>query len=70
MITLITKARVQITVEIEASGFWGSDCTMGQIIHQASQSALGQLRHSLSGYKIVGDPTVTAFTTIGEKNAQ
>ena len=32
------KARVQITVEIEASS-WGEDCSIGQLYKQAAESA-------------------------------
>lgn len=63
---MITKATVQVTVEIEASGSWGSDCSMDQIIRQASESAVGQIRNALHKHRIIGEPAVTTITNIAD----
>lgn len=61
---MITKATVQVTVEVEASGCWGPECSMEQVIRQASESAVGQIRNALTRYRIVGDPAVTTITNV------
>ncbi|WP_223566891.1 hypothetical protein [Agrobacterium tumefaciens] len=63
---MITKATVQVTVEIEASGSWDANCSMDQIIRQASESAVGQIRNSLHKYRIIGEPSVTTITNIAD----
>ncbi len=63
---MITKATVLLSVEVEASGTWGPECSMEQIIRQASESAIGQIRNSLTRYRIVGDPAVTTITNAAE----
>lgn len=39
-----TRARVQVTLEIDVSDTWGPDCDLGQVFKQASDSAIGVLR--------------------------
>lgn len=63
---MITKATVQVTVEVDASGSWGPECSMEQIIRQASESAVGQIRGSLHKFRLIGDPAVTAITNIAD----
>jgi len=63
---MITKATVQVTIEVEASSTWGPECSMDQIVRQASESAIGQIRHSLHKYRIIGDPSVTTVTNMVE----
>ena len=60
-------ARVTVTVEIRVDDAWGEDCSMGQIVRQATESARGVLsrmrkkpEHPLP-FTIVGEPTVKAI---------
>ena len=39
-----TRARVQVTLEIDVSDCWGPDCALDQVFRQASESAIGILR--------------------------
>lgn len=64
---MITKATVQVTIEVEASGDWGPECSMEQIIRQASESAIGQIKNSLHKHRIIGDPSVTTVTNKVER---
>lgn len=38
------SASVQVTVEVQADGAWGSDCTLAQVHKQAKEDIEGQLR--------------------------
>lgn len=63
------KARVQITVEVEASS-WGEDCSIGHLYKQAAESAvctlIAALKNSVHGrVVIVGEPKVIAVITEG-----
>ncbi len=41
---IVTRARVQVTLEIDVSDHWGPDCALDQVFKQASDSAIGILR--------------------------
>ena len=61
------KARVQITVEVEASS-WGEDCSIGQLYKQAAESARGTLIAALKPGEhgrvtIIGEPKVIGIIT-------
>jgi len=60
-------AKVQITVEVEASGAWGPDCSIGQLYNQAEESAKGSLANLFSAqgksFRIVGSPKVLGIMT-------
>jgi hypothetical protein len=59
-------ARVQVTVEVEASA-WGDDCSIGQLYKQAAESGLETVRNTLNKagtpHRIVGEPKVLAVLT-------
>ena len=62
-------ARVQLTVELETSG-WGDDCTIGQLHDQAAKDALSKMRiisanSHKAGYSfvIIGEPKVIGILT-------
>lgn len=62
------KARVQVTIEVEAS-VWGDDCTIGQLYKQAASdgvTAVSKLLHQTSGATIVGHPNVIGIITEAE----
>ena len=60
------KARVQITVEVEASS-WGEDCSIGQLYKQAAETAIGIVRSGMlkqpTLWKLVGEPKVIGVIT-------
>jgi hypothetical protein len=62
------KARVQITVEVEASA-WGEDCSIGQLYKQAAESATETLLKVLKTstdcgrIAIIGEPKVIGVLT-------
>ena len=62
---MTTTARVQVTIDITVPSTWGDDTTVAQVRNQASEDALGMLRHVEAKYdiKVIGKPTVTAVTT-------
>ncbi len=76
-----TRARVQVTVEIDVPDAWGGDCTVAQVFVQAKDSAIGILRWHfiVDGFtnagptdmasrpkvSIVGEPIVLAIHTEG-----
>lgn len=67
-------ARVTLTIEVEAGQAWGTECTVEQIHKQAKEAVLGKLRNGIGvakqeqrGYKIIGDPKVTAVLTHEER---
>lgn len=43
-----TKARVQVTVELELTGTWGGDCPTEQIFKQGGEEAIQTLREVLN----------------------
>lgn len=64
---LTTKARVQLTIEVESDSYWGPDSTAQQIFDQAASGALGRLRNSLEGYIVIGEPVVTMVTSVEDR---
>ena len=71
-----TRARVRVTLEIDVPGTWGDDCTTGQVVKQATDSALGTIARGVTiggrpgsdtdpktrGWAVViGTPEVTAI---------
>lgn len=58
------KARIQITVEIEAASPWGEECSIGQLHTQAANEAkaflMGKLATVIPGARIIGEPKVIA----------
>jgi hypothetical protein len=61
------KARVQLTVEVEASS-WGGECSIGQLYKQAAESARGTLIAALKPGEhgrvtIIGEPKVIGIIT-------
>lgn len=56
------RARVTVTLEIEVTDSWGTDCTVQQVHQQATESALGVIRRvkdrGYVDYRIIGEPTV------------
>jgi len=60
------KARVQATIEVEASA-WGGDCSISQLYKQAGESAINQIKHacqlSKQKFTIVGEPKVIGIIT-------
>jgi len=60
------KARVQITVEVDASA-WGDDCTIGQLYKQAAESGWATIYNTLTQakvpHRIIGEPKVIGVLT-------
>lgn len=42
------NAKLQVVLDFDVDGVWDGDCTMGQIIKQASESGLKRLRNALA----------------------
>lgn len=62
------KARVQITVEVDAGAPWGEDCAIGQLYKQAAESARSNLINALKPGEhgrvtILGEPKVVGIIT-------
>lgn len=58
------RARVQVTLDVDAGSVWGLDCEMSQLVDQASRETTEQLkRHlkGLGGVRIIGEPKITAI---------
>lgn len=64
-----TIARVQVTIEVEASAPWDETCTTAQVFKQAKDDALQKIAalKTFSGtpacLRVVGEPKVLAVTT-------
>jgi hypothetical protein len=43
--TLSARARVQMTIEIDAGSNWGNDCTAEQLYSQAGRESLNHVRN-------------------------
>jgi hypothetical protein len=58
-IEVTAKAKVQITVEVDAS-LWGLETPIEQVFEQASRSALGDVNKiaQKEGWRIIGEPKV------------
>jgi len=60
----IASARVTVTLQVDADGTWGDDCTLKQMHDQAGENAVQQVRFMLqehrghAGMVIVGEPSV------------
>lgn len=68
MSNITAKARVQITVEVDAGAPWGEDCPIGQLFKQAKDAArenlLNSLKPGMQGIlSIVGEPKVIGIIT-------
>ena len=68
MSDITAKARVQITVEVDAGSPWGEDCSIGQMYKQAKESAQKNLLNALKPgthgiVSIVGEPKVIGVIT-------
>ncbi len=58
---VMARARVQVTVEIDGGGPWGTDCTMEQVHRQAAETAVNFLNSMPYGtVRIIGEPRVIA----------
>lgn len=62
------KARVQITVEVDAGAPWGADCTIDQMYKQAAESARTNLINAIkpgerSILTILGEPKIIGIIT-------
>jgi hypothetical protein len=62
------KARVQITLEVDAGSPWVDDCSIGQLYKQAADDGLRNLNNALkpgaaSGMQVVGEPKVICIVT-------
>ena len=60
------SARVQVTVEVEASS-WGGDCSIDQLYRQAGEDGKNRVIKALSvgncQCKIIGEPKVIGVLT-------
>lgn len=58
------SAIVTVTVEVQAQGAWGPDCSVAQVHRQAAEEAVNSVRNALrhAGYldrmKVVGEPEI------------
>lgn len=63
---LIAKARIQVTVEVEA-GAWGGDCSIDQLYKQAAEEGVNKVRNALQaqGCKalVLANPKVLGVIT-------
>lgn len=62
------KARVQMTVEVDAGAPWGADCSIEQMYKQAAESARTNLINALKPGEhgrvvIVGEPKIIGIIT-------
>lgn len=62
------KARVQMTVEVDAGAPWGAECTIEQMYKQAADSARTNLINALKPgehgrVSIVGEPKIIGILT-------
>jgi hypothetical protein len=62
------KARVQITLEVDAGSPWGEESSIGQLYKQAADAGLRNLNNALkpgapSGMKVIGEPKVICIVT-------
>lgn len=66
------KVHVRITVEVDADGPWGEDCSVGQTWEQGARSAMSHLDQLIKSnaahgrVRLIGKPKVT--TVIVEEN--
>ena len=63
---VVARARVKMTIDLEADGTWGNDCSLAQILKQAEHETVEKVYRLVSGahprhkLAIVGKPVVTA----------
>ena len=61
------KARVQLTVEVDANSPWGAECNIGQLYDQAGREAKERLVSALAkafpAARIIGEPRVIGIIT-------
>lgn len=55
----VVKARVQVTVDLDAKMTWPIECTMGQVLEQAKTAALNQLDKLNLPFCLIKEPVVT-----------
>jgi hypothetical protein len=64
---VIASARVRVTLDIQLTERWGTDCPLAQVHEQAKDTVLGMLRNNrisaLQRADIVGTPYVEAILT-------
>ena len=54
---MTAHARVEVTLDIPVKDVWGSECSVSQIIKQAAESAMDELRRGVSiRGLIIGEP--------------
>lgn len=56
------RALIELTLEVDADGVWGEECTIGQMHSQASNETVAHVKNVLQGKgvraRIVGTPKV------------
>ena len=62
------KAKVQITLEVEAGAPWGAECTIEQMYTQAAECGRNNLLNALktgagASMRIIGEPKVIGIIT-------
>lgn len=59
------RARVQVTLEIDAGSAWGGDCALQQVYDQAGREVIQRLHNALrpTEVRIIGEPKVTTVIT-------
>jgi len=63
-VTQRARARVLVTVEIDLRDNWGADCTVGQVLDQASREArshVARLFEKELSCRVIGETEVTVF---------
>lgn len=60
-LTSNSRARVEVTLELQITDNWNGQATVEQVHAQAKESALGKLRDLTSGgrARVIGEPKVT-----------
>lgn len=67
--TDVATARVKLTLDVRVNGTWGRDCSIGQLVEQATKAAINIIHNELkhSDANIIGTPEVTMVTHIKPK---
>ena len=62
---MTTTARVQVTIDVQASSSWSDQTTVKQIRDQAVAGVMGMLSQIEQKYdlKVIGEPRVQSTTT-------
>jgi hypothetical protein len=59
----MARARVQLTLDVDAGSTWESSCPVGQIHEQAAREAVEMIERVLPGrIRVIGEPKVTAVS--------